>query len=166
MFRVGLGFDTHRLAPGLPLWIGGIEVPSAVGCVAHSDGDVLLHALTDALLGALGAGDIGELFPDSDARWKGARSAVFVEEAARRVQGAGFAVVNVDATVHLEKVRLSPYKAAIAASVREILAAAGDAAPEVVSVKAKTMEGCDAIGEGRAISAQVAVLVRRCDRKE
>ena len=110
MFRIGSGFDNHRLVPGRPLWLGGVEVESDVGCDAHSDGDVLLHALTDALLGAIGAGDIGELFPDTDPRWKDQASSHFVEEALGRVSEAGFRVVNVDATVFLEAVRLSvPY---------------------------------------------------------
>jgi len=173
MFRIGLGTDTHRLEPGLPLWLGGVAVPSPVGCVAHSDGDVLLHALTDALLGAIGGGDIGEHFPDSDPRWKGQASRVFVEAAAERVRAAGYRVANVDAVVHLERVKLARYKQEIAASVRAILgvsiaspkaAVRGASDPERVNVKAKTAEGCDAVGEGRAIGAQVVVLLERSDR--
>ena len=152
--RVGLGTDNHRLEPGLPLWIGGVEIPAEVGCVAHSDGDVLLHALTDALLGAIGAGDIGEHFPDSDPRWKGESSSRFVEEARLRVEAAGYRIVNVDAVVTLERVRLKEFKRAIAERVGELLGATGR-----VNVKAKTNERCDAIGEGRAIAAQVVVLL-------
>ncbi|MEM7230900.1 MAG: 2-C-methyl-D-erythritol 2,4-cyclodiphosphate synthase, partial [Planctomycetota bacterium] len=103
--RIGLGYDNHRLEEGRPMWIGGLEIPSPVGEVAHSDGDVLLHALTDALLGAIAAGDIGEHFPDTDPRWKGQASHVFVREAARIVRDAGYSIVNVDATVILEKVK-------------------------------------------------------------
>jgi 2-C-methyl-D-erythritol 2,4-cyclodiphosphate synthase len=162
MFRIGLGTDTHRLEADRPLWVGGIEIPSAVGAVAHSDGDVLLHALTDALLGAIGGGDIGELFPDTDERWKDQASHVFAEEAARRVVLAGYRVENVDATIQLETVKLSPHKPAIEARICEILVSCG-AAPSgaAVNVKAKTAEQCDAIGEGRAIGAQVAVLLSR-----
>ena len=159
MFRIGSGFDNHRLVPGRPLWLGGVEVESDVGCDAHSDGDVLLHALTDALLGAIGAGDIGELFPDTDPRWKDQASSHFVEEAVGRVGQAGFRVVNVDATVFLEAVRLSAYKQKIAARIRELLEPSGDLAANAVNVKAKTMEGCDAVGELRAVAAQVAVLI-------
>ncbi len=152
MFRIGFGTDTHRLEPDLPLWIGGIEVPAEVGCVAHSDGDVLLHALTDALLGAIGGGDIGELFPDTDPAWKDQASHVFVEEAARRVAEAGYTIGNIDATVHLQFVKLSPYKLEIAAH---------ELPEDAVNVKAKTAEKCDAIGEGRAIGAHVAILIEK-----
>ncbi len=168
MFRIGLGTDTHRLEADLPLWVGGVQIPSPVGAVAHSDGDVLLHALTDALLGAIGGGDIGELFADTDARWKGQASHLFAEEATRRVATAGYRIENVDATIHLEAVKLSEYKPAIVARVREILSGCGSVFTEgAVSVKAKTAEKCDAIGEGRAIGAHVVVLLRRvADRDE
>ena len=161
MFRIGLGTDTHRLVADRPLWIGGVEIPADVGCLAHSDGDVLLHALTDALLGAIGGGDIGELFPDTDGKWKDQASHLFVEEAAGRVRDAGYRISNVDATVHLEKVKLSPHKGAIASRVREILGSVGRLADDAVNIKAKTAEECDAIGEGRAIGAIVAVLIEK-----
>ena len=161
MFRVGLGHDRHRLVEGRKLWLGGIDVPSPVGEEAHSDGDVLLHALTDALLGAIGAGDIGELFPDKDPRWKDHPSAFFAVEAARRVAARGYALVNVDATVFLEKVRLSPHKLEIARRIRQILAEVFPLEEDAVNVKAKTGERCDAVGEGRAIEAHVVVLLAK-----
>jgi 2-C-methyl-D-erythritol 2,4-cyclodiphosphate synthase len=163
MFRIGSGFDNHRLVPGRALWLGGVRIESDVGCEAHSDGDVLLHALTDALLGAIGAGDIGELFPDTDPQWKDQASSHFVAEALERVSQAGFRVVNVDATVFLEAVRLADYKQNIAASIRELLEPGGQLAANAVNVKAKTMEGCDAVGELRAVAAQVAVLLEGRD---
>lgn len=159
MFRIGSGFDNHRLVSGQPLWLGGVRIESEVGCEAHSDGDVLLHALTDALLGAIGAGDIGELFPDTDPRWKDQASSYFVQEALDRVGQAGYRVVNVDATIFLEALKLSDYKKMIAARIRELLEPCGQLAANAVNVKAKTMEGCDAVGELRAVAAQVAVLL-------
>ncbi len=159
MFRIGSGFDNHRLVPGQPLWLGGVELDSELRCESHTDGDLLLHALTDALLGAVGGGDIGELFPDSDPQWKDQASSLFVEAALERVREAGFVVVNVDATIFLEALKLSPYKQAIAARIHELLQPFGKLAENAVNVKAKTMEGCDAVGELRAVAAQVAVLV-------
>ena len=158
-FRTGLGYDTHRLVGGRTLWIGGLKIPATVGAAAHSDGDVLLHAACDALFGAIGAGDIGEHFPDSDPRWKDQASHHFLEEAAREVLAAGYRLVNLDATVFLESIRLSPYKGDIEARLGDILRGGG-LAPECINVKAKTMEQCDAVGRGEAISAQVAVLLQ------
>jgi 2-C-methyl-D-erythritol 2,4-cyclodiphosphate synthase len=159
MLRIGLGFDNHRLVAGRPLWIGGVEIPSPVGEEAHSDGDVLLHALTDAILGAAGAGDIGEHFPDSDPRWKDQPSSLFLHEAARIASGRGFRLVNLDATVFLEEVKLSKHKQAIRGRLRELLAEFWDLDPDAVSVKAKTAERCDAVGTGEAVAAQVVVLL-------
>ncbi|MBN1443278.1 MAG: 2-C-methyl-D-erythritol 2,4-cyclodiphosphate synthase [Planctomycetes bacterium] len=159
MYRVGLGFDIHRLEPGRELWLGGVKIPSALGAVAHSDGDVLLHALTDAILGAVGGGDIGERFPDTDPRWKGHASARFVEDAASAARDRGFTLVNIDATVFLQEVKLSPYKQRISERLKEILGAFWPIEGDAVNVKAKTMESCDAVGEGRAVSAQVVVLL-------
>jgi 2-C-methyl-D-erythritol 2,4-cyclodiphosphate synthase len=163
MFRIGSGFDNHRLVPGLPLWIGGVEIESDLGCDAHSDGDVLLHALTDALLGAIGGGDIGELFPDTDSRWKDRESSFFVEEALGRIRQAGLMVVNVDATVFLEAPKLSAYKQGIVARIRGLVEPFGGLAENAVNVKAKTMEGCNAVGELRAVAAQVVVLLESRD---
>ena len=157
--RIGLGYDNHRLVPGRPLMLGGVEVPAPVGEEAHSDGDVLIHALVDALLGAIGAGDIGEHFPDSDPRWKGQASRLFLERAAALVKERRLRIENIDAVVHLEEVKLGPWKAAIARRLREILAPWHPLSDDAVSVKAKTNERCDSIGEGKAIAAQVVVLL-------
>jgi 2-C-methyl-D-erythritol 2,4-cyclodiphosphate synthase len=161
MFRAGLGFDNHRLVEGRPLLLGGLEIPSPVGAEAHSDGDVLLHALCDALFGAAGLGDIGEHFPDGDPRWKGQASTYFLEEALRLVQERGYRLVNLDATVFLEKVRLSSYKRKIAEHLRRILKPYWDVEEDAINIKAKTMERCDAVGRGEAVEAQVIVLLRR-----
>jgi len=161
MVRIGLGFDTHRLVPGRRFVLGGVEIPSPVGEEAHSDGDVLLHALCDALYGAVGRGDIGEHFPDTDPRWKGQESAFFFEHACGAACDAGYRLVNVDATVFLETVKLSPYKRKIADTIRRIAAPFWDLPEDAVNVKAKTMERCDAVGRGEAVSAQVVVLLER-----
>ena len=161
MIRIGLGFDTHRLAPGRRFVLGGVEIPAPVGEEAHSDGDVLLHALCDALYGAAGMGDIGEHFPDSDPRWKGRESAHFFEHACRAARDAGYRLVNVDATVFLEAVKLSQYKRQIADSIRRLATPFWHLPGDAVNVKAKTMERCDAVGRGEAVSAQVVVLVER-----
>ena len=161
--RIGLGYDNHRLAPGRPLVLGGVAVPSPVGEDAHSDGDVLIHAIVDALLGAIGAGDIGSHFPDSDPRWKGQASRLFLERAAEMVLARGLRIVNIDAVVILEKVKLGPMKAEIARSIREILAPHHPLPEDAVSVKAKTNERCDAVGEGRAIAAHAVVLLAEAE---
>jgi 2-C-methyl-D-erythritol 2,4-cyclodiphosphate synthase len=159
--RIGTGYDNHRLEPGLPLVIGGVRVPAPVGADAHSDGDVLLHAVVDAILGALGAGDIGERFPDSDPRWRGQASRLFLDHAAKLARDRGYRIVNIDATVILEQVRLGALKAEIAASIRAILSPWFDLEPDAVSVKAKTNERCDAVGEGRAVVAHATVLLAK-----
>ncbi len=161
MFRVGFGTDNHRLTIGRPLFIGGVEVEAPVGADAHSDGDVLLHALCDALYGAAGLGDIGDHFPDSDPQWRGQASSLFVERAAEEVAAAGYALVNLDATITLEKVKLGAAKREIARSVQRILAPFWPLSDDAINVKAKTNERCDAIGRGEAIAAQVAVLLER-----
>ena len=125
MFRIGLGFDNHRLIQGRPFLLGGVEIPSPVGEEAHSDGDVLLHALCDALLGSVGKGDIGEHFPDTDPRWKGQASSLFLERTAALVHESGYRLVNLDATILLEKVKLSPYKRKIAENIASSLALSG-----------------------------------------
>lgn len=162
-FRVGLGWDLHRLEPlspvgsGRPLVIGGVRFEHDRGPAGHSDGDVLLHALTDALLGAIGGPDIGEVFSDSDPRWAGADSTVFVAEALRRVHAAGWRVVNTDAVVILERPRLAPSKQA----VRDNLAGLLGIPIERVNIKGKTHERIGPIGEGKAVEAQVVVLLAR-----
>lgn len=155
--RTGLGWDTHRLAWGAPLTLGGVRIPSERGLLGHSDADVLFHAVTDALLGAAALGDIGMLFPDSDPQWKGAASAVFLKEAARRVQQLGFAIANVDATVILERPKLAGHRAAI----RESLARTLGIDVERVSVKFKTAEGVGPAGELRSAEAQAVVTIFR-----
>ncbi len=152
-FRVGQGEDLHRLVPGRPLMLGGVSVPSELGEEAHSDGDVLLHAIIDAMLGAAALGDIGEHFPPSDERWRGADSRDLARRAARLVREAGWELGNLDCTIVLERPRLSPYKEAIRASVADCLGVS----PSGVSVKAKTKEGVDAVGEGRAVEASAIV---------
>lgn len=161
MFRVGLGFDNHRLVEGKPLYLGGLEVPSTVGADAHSDGDVLLHALCDALFGAVGQGDIGEHFPDSDPRWRGQSSDLFLQRALEVVRDSGYRLVNLDATIQLQNVRLSPHKGAIVERVRQIIEPFWTLGRDAVSVKAKTKERCDSVGRGEAIEALVAVLLVR-----
>ncbi|CAK9156580.1 unnamed protein product [Ilex paraguariensis] len=156
-FRVGHGFDLHRLEPGYPLIIGGVNIPHERGCEAHSDGDVLLHCVVDAILGALGLPDIGQIFPDSDPKWKGAASSIFMKETVRLMHGAGYEVGNLDATLILERPKLSPHKEAIRANLSQLL----DADPSVVNLKAKTHEKVDSLGENRSIAAHTVVLLMR-----
>lgn len=155
--RIGLGHDTHRLEPGRPLWLGGIEVPHELGCIAHSDGDVLLHAITDAILGALAWGDIGEWFPDTDAAWKDARSADLLQQVLTKVRAAGWSVNNVDAVIFAQRPKLVPYKPAIRSQVAAIL----ELPLDCVSVKAKTGERVGPVGREEAISAEVVTLLTR-----
>lgn len=160
-YRVGHGFDLHRLEPGLPLIVGGERLEHDRGCAAHSDGDVVLHAVTDAILGALGQQDIGQLFPDDDPRWKGADSRVFVEEAVRRMRQAGFAVGNLDVTVILQRPKLGPHKPAIRQRLAQLLGCS----VEQVNLKGKTHEHVDALGENRAIACHVVVLLYRAEAR-
>lgn len=150
--RIGFGFDSHQFQPGIPLRIGGVVIPHDQGLAGHSDGDVLLHALTDALLGAVGAGDIGAFFPPSDPKWRGADSALFVRQALQQVARAGYAVANVDSTLILAAPRIGPHARKIQASVAKLLGVA----PAAVGIKAKTPEG---LGIANAAIAQVAVLL-------
>lgn len=152
---IGHGFDLHRMEPGHPLVVGGVTIPHDCGCVAHSDGDVVYHAVVDAVLGALGQDDIGQLFPDNDPKWRGADSAVFVEEATRRMRAAGRAVGNLDVTVILQKPKLSPHKAQIKRNLALLLGC--DEAQ--VNIKGKTHEQVDALGENRAIACHAVVLL-------
>lgn len=156
-FRVGLGHDTHRLESGLRLIIGGIEILHEKGFVAHSDGDVLLHAITDAILGAAAMGDIGEWFPDTDPRYRGADSSVFLQEAVRLVEERGWRVGNVDCTVFAQRPKLSPYKQKIAARVAELLRIDGSC----VNVKAKTGEKVGPVGHEESIDASAVALLYR-----
>jgi len=153
--RIGQGFDVHRLVPARPLWLAGVEIPFESGLLGHSDGDAILHAVCDALLGAAGAGDIGMHFPDTDPRYRGAASATFVGEALRLVRESGLRLANVDVTVFAERPRLAPHIPAMRASLAGLLSA--DAGQ--VNLKAKTMEGLDAVGRGEAIAASAVVLL-------
>jgi 2-C-methyl-D-erythritol 2,4-cyclodiphosphate synthase len=154
---VGHGFDTHRLAAGRPLMLGGTQVPHERGLEGHSDGDCVLHAVCDALLGAMAAGDMGEHFPSRDPRWKGAPSRVFVEEVARLVHSRGYAVENVDVTVVAEEPTLAPHLP----RMRESLAALLGLPPDAVSVKAKSADRLGAIGRGEGIAAEAVALLRK-----
>ena len=149
MFRIGIGYDSHRLVEGRPLIIGLVRVPFERGPEGHSDGDVVAHALTDALLGAAALGDIGRHFPNNDPRWKDADSRVFLQHTIALLREARYRPVNVDVVVVLEKPKLSPHIEAM----REAVAAVLGLPITAVSVKAKTAEGLGAVGEGRAIEA-------------
>ena len=154
-FRIGEGWDTHALVPGRKLVIGGVDIPFERGLLGHSDADVLLHAITDALLGAAGLGDIGRHFPDTDERFKGADSALLLTEAARRVREQGFRIANVDSTVIAQAPRLAPHIDAMSERIAQAL----DLPPGQVNVKAKTAEKLGPVGEGLAIEARAIVLL-------
>ncbi|KAI4364913.1 hypothetical protein MLD38_020944 [Melastoma candidum] len=156
-FRVGHGFDLHRLEPGYPLIIGGIDIPHDRGCEAHSDGDVLLHCVVDAILGALGLPDIGQIFPDNDPKWKGAPSSVFVAEAVRLMHEAGYEIGNLDATLILQRPKISPHKENIRTNLAKLLGAD----LSVVNLKAKTHEKVDSLGENRSIAAHTVILLMK-----
>ena len=156
-FRIGEGWDVHALVPGRKLVIGGVEIAHRTGLLGHSDADVLLHAITDALLGGAGLGDIGSHFPDTDARFRGADSTVLLAEAMRRVAEQGYAVVNLDSTVIAQAPRLAPHIAAMRGRIAQVLGLA----PEQVNVKAKTAERLGPVGQGLAIEARAAVLLQR-----
>lgn len=155
--RVGEGWDVHQLAAGRKLILGGVEIPHSVGLLGHSDADVLLHAITDALLGAAALGDIGRHFPDTDARFRGADSAVLLAEAARRVRAEGWQIGNVDSTVIAQAPKLAPHIATMCARIAQVL----ELAVAQVNVKAKTAERLGAVGEGRAMEARAVVLLHR-----
>lgn len=155
--RVGHGWDLHRMEAGRPCKVGGVVLPHPKGPLGHSDGDVLLHALADALLGAAGLGDVGMLFPDTDPKWKGSDSADLLKEVVDRVSGQGWRLVNADITVVAQEPKISPHRDAISARVAELLGAQ----PACVSVKAKTTEGLGDIGEGRALACHAVVLLSR-----
>lgn len=155
--RTGLGWDVHRIAPGRPLLLGGVSISSDFGLEGHSDADVLAHAITDALLGAAALGDIGMHFPDTDARWKGCDSLVFLRHAKALAEAEGYRVVNVDSTVILEKPKLQDYRLAI----RQRLADALSLEIERISVKFKTAEKMGPVGEGHSAEAQAIVTLQR-----
>jgi len=157
MTRAGIGYDLHRLAEGRKLIVGGIELPFPKGPVGHSDGDVLAHALCDALLGAAGLGDIGTHFPDTDPKWKDASSLRFLEHMRDLLAEHGFRIVHIDATVITEKPKLGPHFPAM----REALAKSLNITPSMINLKAKTNETVDAIGRGEAIAAQAIATLDR-----
>jgi 2-C-methyl-D-erythritol 2,4-cyclodiphosphate synthase len=152
--RIGYGWDSHEFQSGVPLKIGGVELPHDKGLAGHSDGDVLLHAITDALLGAVAAGDIGSYFPPTDPKWKGADSVIFLEEALKQVRLAGYKVSNLDSTLILAEPKIVPHAKKIQARVAELLGVK----PNQVGIKAKTPEG---MGTDNAAIAHVAVLLER-----
>lgn len=155
MFRIGIGHDTHRLAAGRPLILGGVRVEAERGALGHSDADALAHALADAILGALCEGDLGVHFPDRDPRWKDADSMQLLARVVWLAGERGFHVVNADATVMLEQPRLRPFVEAM----RENLARTLSVEAGCVSVKAKTGEGLDAVGRGEAVTVQAVILL-------
>lgn len=156
-FRIGEGWDVHALVPGRKLILGGIEIPHTSGLLGHSDADVLVHAITDAVLGAAGLGDIGRHFPDTDAQFKGADSSVLLHEAMRRVRERGWDVVNVDSTIVAQAPKLALHMAAINASVAKALGVQSDQ----VNVKAKTAEKLGPVGMGQSMEARAVVLLRK-----
>lgn len=154
-FRIGEGWDVHALVPGRPLIMGGVHIPHSMGLLGHSDADVLLHAITDALLGAAALGDIGRHFPDTDERFKGADSLVLLAEAAARVRAAGFQIGNIDSTVIAQAPKLAPYIPAMVESIARAL----NLPASQVNVKAKTAEKLGPVGQGLSIEARAAVLL-------
>jgi 2-C-methyl-D-erythritol 2,4-cyclodiphosphate synthase len=155
--RTGLGWDVHRIAPGRPMILGGVEVPCEFGLEGHSDADVLAHAITDAILGAAALGDIGMHFPDSDPKWKGCDSLVFLRHARDLAAQKGYAIVNIDSTIILERPKLKDFRI----TIRERLAAALELDVDRVSVKFKTAEKVGPVGEGRSAEAQAMVTLRK-----
>lgn len=152
--RIGYGFDSHEFRAGAPLKIGGVTIPHTLGLAGHSDGDVLLHAVTDALLGAVAAGDIGAYFPPSDPKWKGANSVIFIQEAMKHIEEAGYRVVNLDSSLIMNAPKIGPHAAAIRQRLAELL----NVDVDCVSVKAKTPEG---LNMDHTAAAHVIVLLAK-----
>jgi len=155
--RIGIGHDTHRTGPGDGLRLGGVDVPHDRSMVGHSDADVLLHAITDAILGAAATGDIGELFPDTNATFKDKNSEFFLNETLNMLNEKNYSIVNMDCVIHLEKPKLKSYKT----KIKENLARLLKMKPEALNIKAKTREKVDAVGKGDAIEALVSVLIAK-----
>jgi 2-C-methyl-D-erythritol 2,4-cyclodiphosphate synthase len=155
--RMGEGWDVHALVPGRKLILGGVEIPHTSGLLGHSDADVLLHAITDAVLGAAGLGDIGRHFPDTDTQFKGADSSLLLQEAMRRVRAKGWELVNVDSTIVAQAPKLASHMAAIHASVAKSLGVQADQ----VNVKAKTAEKLGPVGMGQSMEARAVVLLQK-----
>jgi 2-C-methyl-D-erythritol 2,4-cyclodiphosphate synthase len=156
-YRTGIGTDIHRLVPDRPLIMGGVEIPYELGLLGHSDGDVVLHAVMDAVLGATGQGDIGMLFPDTDVQWEDADSRDLTLRVREKFKKDRWEVVNVDVIVHAQSPKLEPYKGQMKRAVAGLL----DTDFANVNIKAKTNEGLDAVGQGKAIASTVSVLLRR-----
>ncbi len=156
-FRVGVGYDIHRLVEGRRLVVGGIEIQHTKGLMGHSDADVVLHAVTDALLGAAGLPDIGDLFPDSDPAYKDADSRLLLKDVMERIRAKGYAACNIDVIVHAEAPKMSPYKRRIAESIASLIGLT----PEDVSVKAKTNEGMGPLGHADAIACTAVSSITR-----
>ena len=156
-WRIGIGYDLHTVVGGRPLVLGGVSIVNDFGLAGHSDGDVMLHALIDALFGAAGLPDIGEHFPDTDDRFKGVSSTEMLVEALAEIRALRWTINNVDLTILAEKPKMSPYKTAIARSIAELLTLD----VQRISIKAKTNEGCDAVGQGRALACHVALMLKR-----
>jgi 2-C-methyl-D-erythritol 2,4-cyclodiphosphate synthase len=153
-FLIGHGYDIHRLQPGGKLTLCGVVVSKEISPIAHSDGDVVFHALVDALLGAIGMGDIGEMFPNSDRQWANSPSTVFVETALKHVSKRGYAVANLDVTLLIEKPKIKPFKPRMLESLRKLFGTG-----VTINIKAGTNEGCDAIGRGEAVASHAVVLL-------
>ena len=156
-YRIGQGYDVHALAPGLPMWLGGVQIESKVGFVAHSDGDVAIHALCDALLGALALGDIGHLFPDTDNKWKDADSKDLLDIVIRRIWDAGWTLANADVTIALQAPKIAPY----VPQMREVLAKIMEVPADCVSVKVTTTERLGFVGRGEGCEVWAIVLLKR-----
>jgi len=157
MFRIGQGFDVHQLTEGRPLIIGGITIPYEKGLLGHSDADVLLHTVADACLGAIGEGDIGKHFPDTDPNFKDADSAKLMEHVWQLVKNKGYEIVNADCTIIAQKPKMAPYIDQMRIRIAELL----EAAPEQINVKATTTEKLGFTGRGEGIASQVAVLLKK-----
>ncbi|MBU1109407.1 MAG: 2-C-methyl-D-erythritol 2,4-cyclodiphosphate synthase [Candidatus Riflebacteria bacterium] len=156
-FRIGIGHDIHALVEGRELWLGGVKIPFQLGLKGHSDADALIHAIMDAMLGALALGDIGQLFPDTDPAYKGIPSIKLLEEVVKRVAATGYKIGNLDCIIHCEAPKIAPHRAAII----KMLAMTLQIEQSQVSLKAGTNEGFDAIGKGMAIACQAIVLMIR-----
>jgi len=156
ILRIGIGYDIHPLVEGRKLYIGGVEIPSNKGSLGHSDGDVLIHAICDALLGALGFGNIGELFPDTDEKYKNARSEIFLKDVKKILDEKNFEIVNIDSTVILEEVKLSPFVGEMKKKISSILEIPFDK----ISIKPKRNEKFDATGKGDALACFAVVLIK------
>jgi 2-C-methyl-D-erythritol 2,4-cyclodiphosphate synthase len=154
-FRIGIGYDLHRLGPASRLILGGVEIPHEKGLIGHSDGDVLTHAITDALLGACGVGNIGEMFPDSDDRYRAVSSLMFLRQAAELIRRKGYEIGNIDSNILAEKPKLLPYFPEMQSRIAEVL----KITPSNVHVKAKTMEHLGIVGSEEAIAAEAVALV-------